>query len=244
MIFCFALHLFLTSSILLFALLLLFQETYSKITRFILICNYVTRIIEPLASRCAKFRFQSLPPASMKNRLLEIAHKEHCRFSVSDHGDDEIMTDGNKDNENQVLDEILALSKGDMRRAIQTLQSAHSLAGKGGVIVKESISEMMGLPPTNVIDSLLKLLRNPELHFDDMIKMVWDNILLEGHSAKYMISLILERITDLTENELSDLKKAGIAIRIAEMDKLLVDGADETLQLLALCSYIQQCFKS
>jgi len=201
----------------------------------------VTRIIEPLASRCAKFRFQSLPPASMKNRLLDIAQKEHCRFSSSD-GEDEVMTDRDHD-DNQVLDEILALSKGDMRRAIQTLQSAHSLAGPKGVILKESISEMIGLPPIKVIDSLLTLMRNPELHFDDMVKMVRDNILLEGHSAKYIIALILERIMDMTQNELGDLQKAGIAIRIAEMDKLLVDGADETLQLVALCSFIQHSFK-
>lgn len=212
----------------------------------------MTRIIEPLASRCAKFRFQSLPPESMKNRLLDIAHKEHCRFSVeekeNDNDDHDIVMSNNskntQDQDNQVLDEILTLSKGDMRRAIQTLQSAHSLAGKGGVIVKESISEMMGLPPHRVMDSLFTLLRNSNLQFDDMVKMVKEDILLEGHSAKYIISLILERITVMKEDELSDLKKACIAIRIAEMDKLLVDGADETLQLIALCSYIQQCFKS
>lgn len=48
-------------------------ENYSKVTRFCLICNYVTRVIEPLASRCAKFRFKTLPPEAMLHRMKEIA---------------------------------------------------------------------------------------------------------------------------------------------------------------------------
>ena len=48
-------------------------ENYSKVTRFCLICNYVTRVIEPLASRCAKFRFKPLPIEAMRSRMTEIA---------------------------------------------------------------------------------------------------------------------------------------------------------------------------
>lgn len=52
------------------------METYSRITRFCLVCNYVTRIIEPLASRCSKFRFRPLALESSQARMEMIAREE------------------------------------------------------------------------------------------------------------------------------------------------------------------------
>lgn len=57
------------------------METYSKVTRFCLICNYVTRIIEPLASRCAKFRFKALSVESMVSRLDYIAGEKQFQIA-------------------------------------------------------------------------------------------------------------------------------------------------------------------
>jgi replication factor C subunit 2/4 len=85
------------------------METYSKITRFCLICNYVSRIIEPLASRCAKFRFRPLDTASMQAKLREVAHAEEVKISQ----------DG--------IDALIDASEGDLRRGLQLLQSAHRL---------------------------------------------------------------------------------------------------------------------
>jgi replication factor C subunit 2/4 len=55
------------------------METYSKITRFCLICNYLSRIIEPLASRCAKFRFKPLELQIMVDRLQYISEQENVQ---------------------------------------------------------------------------------------------------------------------------------------------------------------------
>jgi len=85
------------------------METYSKITRFCLICNYVTRIIEPLASRCTKFRFKPLDSENAKTRLEEIAEMEDIQL------------------EDGVVDALIKVSDGDLRRAITYLQSAAKL---------------------------------------------------------------------------------------------------------------------
>lgn len=202
-------------------------EAYSKVTRFILICNYVTRIIEPLASRCAKFRFASLPVASMKQRILYIADEEQCHFE-----------DGKKE---EVVDEILRLSQGDMRRAVTTLQSAHSLSGgrEEGVIGKEAIATTAGHPPTALIDGLLHTLR--EKQFDHVKDYVQDNIVLEGYSAEYVLTALMAKIILL--EDVDDEAKAKIAIRVARADKELIDGSDETLQLLAVCATALEQFK-
>jgi len=137
------------------------METYSRITRFCLICNYVTRIIDPLASRCSKFRFKPLDSQNAKARLEEIAVLEEVK-----------MEDG-------VVDALIKVSDGDLRRAITYLQSAARLhnPGKfadaegdvdmdsgdesGGEAVSEvvtvrSIQEIAGVIPDEVIDRLLK----------------------------------------------------------------------------------------
>src|SRR5271167_1053840 len=87
------------------------METYSKITRFCLICNYVTRIIDPLASRCSKFRFKSLDQDNAKKRLEEIAEMEGVRC------------------EDKALDALIRCSEGDLRKAITFLQSAARFMG-------------------------------------------------------------------------------------------------------------------
>ena len=84
-------------------------EKYTSVTRFCLICNYVSRIIEPLGSRCVKFRFKALPPKNIRARLRKISDLENVKVS------------------DETLDLLLSKTKGDLRRAITLLQSTSSL---------------------------------------------------------------------------------------------------------------------
>eukprot|EP00967_Tisochrysis_lutea_P072077 scaffold95960_cov21-Tisochrysis_lutea.AAC.3 len=72
-----------------------------QVTRFCIICNYISRLIPPISSRCAKFRFKPLPHASMIDRLHFIAQNEGVNV------------------DEPTLAQLIVSSEGDMRRAIQ-----------------------------------------------------------------------------------------------------------------------------
>mmetsp|Transcript_31501 Transcript_31501/g.121948 ORF Transcript_31501/g.121948 Transcript_31501/m.121948 type:complete len:144 (-) Transcript_31501:1370-1801(-) len=91
------------------------METYSTVTRFILICNYISRIIAPLASRCAKFRFQPLPTEVSLNRLSMICKAEQVNASED------------------LLKLIITRTNGDLRKALMTLQSASRMVPQGKI---------------------------------------------------------------------------------------------------------------
>mmetsp|Transcript_24401 Transcript_24401/g.27877 ORF Transcript_24401/g.27877 Transcript_24401/m.27877 type:complete len:396 (-) Transcript_24401:53-1240(-) len=202
-------------------------EAHSRITRFILICNYVTRIIEPLASRCAKFRFQALPPATMKERVTAIAQAEGRKNNV-------VME------ENQI-DAVLAVSGGDMRRAVTSLQSVQALLagqkkGDTNIIDEAVINELAGLPPDHVIDTLYKsLLSN---RFDTMRSAV-QNVIADGYSVQTLLQKLLDKFIE--SDDLDELGRAKLAIRIAEAEDRMNDGADEYLQLVTVCGLALKC---
>ncbi|CAH7683876.1 replication factor C subunit 2/4 [Phakopsora pachyrhizi] len=95
------------------------METYSKITRFCLICNYVTRIIEPIVSRCSKFRFKAISRTDTLAKLNQISTLESLRFisTTGATGVDE------EEARSKVLNSLIDLSAGDLRKSITFLQS-------------------------------------------------------------------------------------------------------------------------
>ena len=124
-------------------------ENYSKVTRFCLICNYVTRVIEPLASRCAKFRFKTLPPEAMLHRMKEIAGpvlvRQNLKYLFLYRS---IRTTFIIDKEHVQVDEatmalIMKTSGGDMRKAVTYLQSSHQLSGKAPISI-ETVIDISG----------------------------------------------------------------------------------------------------
>jgi replication factor C subunit 2/4 len=143
------------------------METYSKVTRFFFICNYISRIIEPLASRCAKFRFKPLSEEVMSNRILHICNEEG------------LSLDG------EALSTLSSISQGDLRRAITYLQSATRLFGS--TITSTDLLNVSGVVPLEVVNKLFTACKSGD--FDIANKEV-DNIVAEGYPASQIINQV------------------------------------------------------
>ncbi|KAJ3282791.1 replication factor C subunit 4 [Borealophlyctis nickersoniae] len=184
------------------------METYSKITRFCLICNYVSRIIEPLASRCAKFRFKPLDDASVAARLEHICQAEGVNCQP------------------EAITALVRISDGDLRRAIMLLQSAHRLY-QGEPITEDSISEIAGVVPASQIEQVLSAWQSRNF---EQIESVVDALVKAGYSGAQLLSQLHDQV--IGDEHLSSSQKAKMAQSLGHADKTLVDGADEHLQIL------------
>ncbi|CAB4297384.1 unnamed protein product [Prunus armeniaca] len=191
------------------------METYSKVTRFFFICNYISRIIEPLASRCAKFRFKPLSEEIMISRILHICQEEGLNLDP------------------EVLSTLSSISQGDLRRAITYLQSAARLFGSS--ISKKELISVSGIIPEEVVESFFAACSGD--NFDLANKEV-NNVIAEGYPVSQMLSQLFEVVVE--SDDISDEQKARICKKMGEADKRLVDGADEYLQLLDVASSVMR----
>ena len=111
------------------------MEKSGRSTKFCLICNYVSRIIEPITSRCAKFRFKPLARDILVKRLNLICEQE--KVIVEEEG----------------MEALVLTSEGDLRKAITSLQSCARL--KGDVkIAKDDVYEISGVIPEKYLEVL------------------------------------------------------------------------------------------
>lgn len=188
-------------------------EIYSHVTRFALLCNYVSKIIDPITSRCAKFRFQPLPHEPVKARLEQIVTAE------------QLMKDQSRAQIELFLDTLIRLSEGDLRKAITYLQSAYRLYGTKMTL--QALNDIAGVVPYDQIRSLFTACRTKS--FQEVQRDV-QALVDDGYSTSQVLKQLADHV--IRAKDVNDVRKARALIYFAESDKALVDGADEFLQLL------------
>lgn len=184
------------------------MERYTETCRFILVANYSGKIIEPIQSRCAPFRFSFLPREEHDKYLKHIAEAEDVK----------LLKDG--------LDAIFEVCGGDLRRAINTLQAAASLNKPVDAKVVYSITGRAG--PADV-HKMIEIAMNG--NFLEARKQLRDMIQKYGVAGSDIIRQIHMEIFRVGIPEQWKMKLADI---VGEIDYRLVEGADEEVQLSAL----------
>ncbi len=188
------------------------MERYTATCRFILSCNYSSKIIEPIQSRCVVFRFSPISEEDMKKYLLRIAEKEGL----------EITEDGMKS--------LLYVANGDMRKAINALQVAASLTKK---IDAEVVYKMAAVAKPEIAKELLETAIK-----GDFLKAreILDKMFIEdGLSGEDIIKGLHNAIFDVS---IPEIKKAEIIDRMGEVEFRIVEGSNERIQLEALIAYL------
>ena len=184
------------------------MEKYTDTCRFILCCNYSGRIIEPIQSRCALFRFTPLPDEKIVENLRHIANNEGLRF-----------TDAG-------LKAIVEVAEGDLRKAINTLQAASSIS-KG--VAEESVYQVVGrAKPSDVHEMLNHALKGDFIKAREELRRL---LVRYGLSGSEIVRQIHSEVFRLAVPE---KKRIELIEAVGEIDFRLVQGGDEEVQLSAL----------
>ena len=190
-------------------------EKASTNVKFILLCNYINRIIDPIISRCAVFRFVNLPKEKIVERLKYIVVKEKLEIP--------------KDQLKKFYDLLFFVSGGDLRKAINTLQMAVALELVDNLDLNE-ILKISGFLSEKTLDDLVNALKNKDF---TKSKEIIDSI--ETLDSRSFIRQLIEELSniDIDPNKLPSLRSF-----IGEIDYRISQGANEQIQISALLAQI------
>ncbi|KAL2915021.1 replication factor C subunit 4 [Polyrhizophydium stewartii] len=189
------------------------MEIYSSTTRFALACNLSSKIIEPIQSRCAILRYTRLTDAQLLQRLLEICEAENVKYTP------------------EGLEAIIFTSEGDMRQAVNNLQSTH--AGFG-FVNPDNVFKVCDQPHPALIQDVVRSCI--ETNVDPAITgltQLWK----QGYSALDIITTLFRVVKSFDMPEflkLEFIKEIGFA------HMRLLEGCQSLLQLHGLAARLSK----
>jgi replication factor C subunit 2/4 len=199
-------------------------EDYTELTRFVLICNYITKIIEPLNSRCMKFRFKQIPKKIQIQRLKEICTKEKLKYN------------------NDAIESVVDISLGDLRKALNLLQMANSTKYENQKISKEDVLSISDVLPCEnpfekyvheylgIRSTMSKTIERDQIEFID-------EIVKNGITAQQFIKALYEQLK--RKMPLKPLQKARIFVALTEAEESVLLGVDDHTVLSLLLNQIE-----
>ena len=183
------------------------MENYTRTCRFILSCNYSSKIIDPIQSRCAIFRFKRIKPEKIKSYLEKILKLESVEFD--DPG----------------LEAILYVSEGDMRRSVNLLQAAAAM----GEVTEERVYSIATQARPEDVRKLIEASLKGDFKSS---RSVLDKLMLSyGLSGE---DILLQMNREVWNIKADDKQRMRVIDLVGEANFTLVEGANERIQLEAL----------
>ncbi|MBI5036649.1 replication factor C small subunit, partial [Candidatus Micrarchaeota archaeon] len=188
------------------------MEQYSKNVRFILSANYSSRIIEPIQSRCAVFRFSPLKDEELGELVGKVAKAEGLVL------------------DEKAKDAVVLVSEGDARKVLNVLQGVSVMGSK---VTEEQVLKVSAQARPKEIAEMVALALNGK--FTEARKQLDDLMLAYGLSGEDVMRQMYREVVSLS---ISDETKVFLVDRLGEYSFRLSEGADERIQLEAMLAQI------
>lgn len=188
------------------------MEKYSSSCIFILSCNYSSKIVEPIQSRCAIYRFKPINSEHVKNHIMNV-----------------VKSKGVKINEDAV-EAIVYIAEGDMRKAVNSLQASYQMIDENNdTITVEMVYVSRGLAKEEYVEELI----STSLQGDFMKAVTqMDTLLINDGLTGY--DLVGQMVRVIMKMNVPDKVKVRVVDSIGEQDFRMSEGANETVQIKAL----------
>jgi len=189
------------------------MERFARTSRFTLVVNYSSKIIEPIQSRCALFRFAPLSKEDVKKKVIQICQNEG--LEITDEG----------------IHTLLEETKGDLRKVINILQATSAISN---TVTPDLVFSVLGKAHPHEVEDMITIAIAGE--FFDARKQLRRILIDHGLSG---VDLLKQMTTVIqTMDGLSEQQKLELLAYIGEIDFRLAEGATEEIQLSAFLAKI------
>ncbi|MFP3204602.1 MAG: replication factor C small subunit [Metallosphaera yellowstonensis] len=189
------------------------MELYTETTRFILACNYLSKIIDAIQSRTALFRFYPLKKEDVISRLEFIAKNEKVEYDP------------------KALDTIYEITSGDMRKAINILQASSAY----GKVTTEAVYKVLGMAQPKEIREMVKSALQGR--FTEARSKLLSLMINYGLSGEDIVKQVHRDIFS-NEFQIPEELRVIMADYVGEVEYRIIEGADDEIQLSAMLARI------
>ncbi|WP_336035604.1 replication factor C small subunit [Halobacterium yunchengense] len=188
------------------------MEQFSENTRFVLSCNYSSKIIDPIQSRCAVFRFSPIDDDAVAAHLADIADREGVEYTEAG------------------VDALVYAADGDMRRAINALQAA---SATGDVVDEETVYAITATARPEEIEEMVTEALDGD--FTAARSTLDDLVSHRGLAGSDIIDQVHRSVWSF---DVDDEAAVRLLDRLGEADYRIAEGANERVQLEALLASV------